>query len=342
MALRFGKLLREAGSRLPAALLRPLERPAALFFHGVERRIDDSRVQNNHHDLSQFFDICTQLARDFEVLPLDRLGAVLKAPERHRRAVFLMSDDGYRNTLGEAAEVLGRFGLPWTLFCSTRHIDTAERNPVFVARLFFLFVDSGKYDIENLSATLDIPDTEDRERLAEIWIARLRQLDAARADAAVAAMARALGERLSPLLQRFSSDSFLSWDEVRALASRGVEIGAHAHRHWPMHEGQSTDYLREQAALSRARVEAEVGPCRYFAYPFGNTSDVCRKAWHAVRDAGFDYAFTTLSGTLDASANPYLMPRYGLALQEARLASVVPVLRAGNARLAAWQRALAG
>lgn len=341
MALRFGKLLRDAGSLLPAALLRPLERPAALFFHGVEKRIDDSRVQNNHHDLSQFFDIAAQLSRDFEVLPLDRLGAVLKAPQRHRRAVFLMSDDGYRNTLDEAAQVLERFALPWTLFCSTRHIDTAERNPVFIARLFFLFVDSGKYDIENLSATLDIPHAEDRERLAETWIARLRLLDAARADAAVAAMEAALGERLSPLLKRFSSDAFLGWDGVRTLKARGVEIGAHAHRHWPMHEGQSTDYLREQAGLARARVEAEVGPCRYFAYPFGNTSDVCRAAWHAVRDAGYDYAFTTLSGTLDAAANPYLMPRYGLAPREHRLAAKLPMLRAGNARLAAWQRELA-
>jgi hypothetical protein len=32
------------------------------------------------------------------------------------------------------------------------------------------------------------------------------------------------------------------------------------------------------------------------------------------------------------------MPRYGLRLREPRIASVIPILRAGNARLTAWQR----
>jgi peptidoglycan/xylan/chitin deacetylase (PgdA/CDA1 family) len=146
---------------------------------------------------------------------------------------------------------------------------------------------------------------------------------------------------LPALLERFRSDRFLNWDEVRALKLRGVEIGAHAHLHWPMHGAQSRDYLIEQARLPRERIEAEVGPCRYFAYPFGNTPDICREAWQAVRDAGYEYGFTTLSGSLDASENRWLMPRYGLQLREPRLASVIPFLRAGNARLTAWQRQMA-
>ena len=46
--------------------------------------------------------------------------------------------------------------------------------------------------------------------------------------------------------------------------------------------------------------------------PFGDVEDVGRVAWHAVREAGYDYAFTTLSGTLDASADRFLLPRYGI------------------------------
>jgi hypothetical protein len=99
--------------------------------------------------------------------------------------------------------------------------------------------------------------------------------------------------------------------------------------------------VQEQASLSRARVEAEVGACRYFAYPFGNTQDVSRDAWQAVRDAGFEYGFTTLSGTLDASINPWLMPRYGLRAEEPRLASLISSLRMGNGRLTNWQKLIA-
>lgn len=335
-----GKKLRSCGSRLPAALVEPFGRPAALFFHGVERYIDDSRVQSNHHDFTAFSEIADFLKDNFDVLPLRVLGEVLRHPARHRRAVFLMADDGYANNLSEAAGILRERGLPWTVFLSTAHVDTAERSPVFLARLFMLFAPEGKYDIANLGS---IQLGAERENAADRWIARLVALDAGRAGEAVAAMCEALGQdTLAALLARFHSDAFLSWREIAELKAQGVEIGAHAHLHWPMHGGQSAAYLREQAALPRARIEAEIGPCRYFAYPFGNTADVCREAWQAVRDAGYEYAFTTLSGTLDASADPHLMPRYGLQPREPRLPSLVPFLRAGNGRLRAWQRQIGG
>jgi len=332
-----GRTLRETGSMLPPALVRAFNRPTALFFHGVEHRIDDSRVQSNHHDFAAFSEIAKFLKDNFDVLPLTMLEDVLRAPKRHRRSVFLMSDDGYANNLSVAHGVLRDFDLPWTLFVSTRHIDTAERNPAFLARLFFLFAPSAKYDIANLDAHLTLSDSEDRARTADRWVGALKALDAQRAQAALDSMHGQFAD-LTVLQHRYSSDAFLTWPEIVALKAEGVEIGAHAHLHWPMHGVQSAGYLREQAVLSRARIEAEVGPCRYFAYPFGNTGDVCREAWHAVRDAGYEYAFTTLSGSLDASTNRWLMPRYGLGLREPRLPSLVPFLRAGNARLAAWQR----
>jgi peptidoglycan/xylan/chitin deacetylase (PgdA/CDA1 family) len=210
---------------------------------------------------------------------------------------------------------------------------------MFEAALFHLFAKSGKYEIPNLG--LIVLGDSARAASADSWGGRLKALDAPHADEAVAAMRAALGEDvLAALTARFRSDRFLDWAGVKALKAQGVEIGAHAHRHWPMHGAQSLSYLREQAQLSRARIETELGECRYFAYPFGNVADVCRDAWHAVRDAGYEYAFTTLSGSLDASLNRLLLPRYGLRMQESRLPSLVPVLRTGNARLRAWQRQL--
>jgi peptidoglycan/xylan/chitin deacetylase (PgdA/CDA1 family) len=329
-----GGVLRAAVSRLPASIMRAAGRPVALFFHGVETRIVDPRVQTNHHDVIAFTQIAKFLKGSFDVLPFERITETLRHPQSHRRAVFLMCDDGYANNL-QAAEILKHYGLPWTLFVSTHHIDTADRSPVFTARLFFLFAPEGRYEIPNLGA-IELHDPN-REAIADRCAAQLKALDAARANEAVAAMQAALRD-LPQLLERFRSDAFLTWDQVRELKRQGVEIGAHADLHWAMHQRQSADYLREQATLSKARIEAEIGPCRAFAYPFGNTEDVCRAAWRAVRDAGFEYGFTTLSGSLDASANPYLMPRYGLRLREPRLPSVVPSLRLGNGRLAAWQR----
>jgi peptidoglycan/xylan/chitin deacetylase (PgdA/CDA1 family) len=329
-----GRIARATGTLIPAALARPFGAPAAVFFHGVETHLANPAIQANQHALAAFENIARLLKRDFDVLPLAALADVRKHPAKHTRALFLMSDDGYANTLNVAADVLRSFGLPWTLFVSTHHIDTGILNPMTTARAFFLLAPKGRYDIAPLG-TIDVQG--ERETLAAPMLRRLKNLDAVRADAAVAAMQAALNHAGIDVAHGFPSERFLSWDQIRQLDNRGVTIGAHADWHWPMHENQTADYLREQAVRPKHRIEEEVGPCRAFAYPFGQRSDIGRAAWQAVRDAGYSHAFTTIAGTLDAGSNEWLLPRYGLAPQEPNLAALLPVMRANNARLRQWQ-----
>jgi hypothetical protein len=93
--------------------------------------------------------------------------------------------------------------------------------------------------------------------------------------------------------------------------------------------------------VPREKIIAAIGSCRAFAYPFGNVGDISPQAWQAVRDAGYDSAFTTLSGSLDASVNRWLLPRYGLGARDAHLGALLPLLRAGNSRLTRWQKRMA-
>ena len=340
MPSRLGQMGRKLGEWIPPEVLRPLGRPSAVFFHGVEPDTADPRVQVNHHEADVFRAIALELKTYFDVLPLSALEDALARPERHRRTVFLMSDDGYANTLGVAAPILEDLGLPWTLFVSTEHIGTGLRNPAFLALLFYHYMPPGRYAVPHLpEQVLGGPET--RDVLARTGIGALKNLDMARGREAIDGIAWHLeGAGLSQLVEQFESEDFLDWTEVKALAGRGVEIGAHAHWHWPMNAAQTRAQLREQAQDSKARIEAEIGPCRAFAYPFGNTGDVCGEAWRAVRDAGYDFAFTTVSGALHGSANRFLLPRYGIGPSETHLASLIPLLSAGNARLSRWQRAL--
>ncbi|MGB8366314.1 MAG: polysaccharide deacetylase family protein [Rhizomicrobium sp.] len=335
-------MLRGLARWLPPGALRSFGRPVALHFHGVERRIDDPRIQRNHHTLDAFYAIAQALKRDFQVLPLTALAEAIKQPQRHARTVFLMSDDGYRNTLTVAADVLDGLGLPWTLFVSTHHIDTGELNPFTAARLFFTFAPEGRHLIPHLGGAVELGSDATRERACVRGLKRLRMLDIAHARQAIAAMRAAMPSALlASLTERFASERFLNWPQVAELAKRGVEIGAHAHWHWPMHKRRSATEIADEARIPRRRIEHQIGSCRYFAYPFGNVGDVTREAWHAVRDAGYDNAFTTLAGTIDGSTNPWLLPRYELRPRETHLRALAPMLRAGNLRLARWQRRMA-
>jgi peptidoglycan/xylan/chitin deacetylase (PgdA/CDA1 family) len=334
----FGSSLRAAVRQVPPAALKAFGRPAALFFHGVTREIRDPRIQINQHSADEFRRIARALKDNFDVLPLSALGDVLKKPEKNTRAVFLMSDDGYANTL-VAADILEELGLPWTLFLSTEHIETGDWNPLTLARLFIYSAPAGLYSFGGFEIELN----GDRAAAAAQAIARLRNGSAPAVRPVFAAMRKALMDaRLGHLFEDFASEDFLSWNQVAALAARGVEVGAHAHWHWPMNGAQDADYLREQAERPKQLITAKLGACRYFAYPFGNTGDISRDARRAVQEAGYEAAFTTLSGTLDGTHDRWLLPRYGIPLHEANIASVVPTLRAGNMRLRNWQRELMG
>jgi hypothetical protein len=170
-----GKLVRELGRWIPAGLLMPFARPAALFFHGVEPRIDDPVIQHNHHDVETFSAIARSLKDHFDILPLEAMDNVLADPGRYHRALFLMSDDGYAN-VQLAADVLEDLRIPWTLFLSTHHIDTGERNPMFLANLFFRHAPDGRYAVPHFGTTFELGD--ERDEIAEKGADFLRNLDA--------------------------------------------------------------------------------------------------------------------------------------------------------------------
>lgn len=333
-----GRAFREAARLMPQAAVLPFGRPAAVFFHGVESRIDDPGLQNNHHARDTFVTIARSLKERFDVLPLASLDDVLRQPDKHSRALFLMADDGYANAQA-TADILEEIGMPWTLFVSTQHIATGERSPMFRARAFLRYARIGEYVLPHIGRIDFLSRSRDGEE--ERVIALLKMLPAEQARETLSAMDTILADAgLGDLAALFPSDAFLSWDDVKSLAARGVAIGAHAHWHWPMNAHQSQDYLVEQAVMPKRLIEAEIGACTAFAYPFGNVEDVSRPAWQAVRDAGYSCAFTTLSGSLDASTSRFLLPRHGIGLHESSIASTVAMLRAGNRRLQRWQQNL--
>jgi peptidoglycan/xylan/chitin deacetylase (PgdA/CDA1 family) len=334
-------ILRQAARYVPVGPLRPFGRPVAIFFHGVAEHIRDPRIEINHHTLAAFRRSVARLKRDFQVLPLSSLDEVLKNPARHSRSVFLMSDDGYANTRA-AADILGEFGLPWSLFVSTEHIETGELNPLILARLFVHFAPEGEYGLPHIGARILLRHEEERSRIASRLLEALKRLPISKARAAVAAMKNAFDAgQLEELRTVFSTERYLTWADVASLSRRGVEIGAHAHWHWPMNAHQSDEEILLQATLPRAAIAQQVGRCNYFSYPFGNDGDVSPAARQAIREAGYTHAFTTLAGTLRSGLDPWLLPRYALKPDEPNLPALVPLLRLGDRRVDRIARKLA-
>lgn len=102
---------------------------------------------------------------------------------------------------------------------------------------------------------------------------------------------------------------FMSWEQIRELRDAGVTIGGHTATHLHM-AANSLERNRADIAQSNARYVSEVGAVpALFAYPFGEASTQVQAV---VREAGYTSAFGQHSGTLDASADSYYMPRFAL------------------------------
>lgn len=333
----FKPVARQFAKFVPEALVRPLTRPAVVYFHGVEAEGSDAEIERIHHRADLFAEIVTALNKTYTILPMRALGEVLRQPHLYRNCLFITFDDGYANNL-LAAQILQALAIPWTLFVSTDHIEKGEPDPIFMARLFFMYAGAGSYSLPYFRFHVRLGAWRQRRRMMDRGIAELKNLDAARAEECLMEMKARLGSaKLLDLIDSVRSKKFLTWDQVRSLRDQGAEIGSHACVHWPMHRDQSDAYLKEQAAISKSQIEANVGTCKYFAYPFGQRADCSVPAWRAVRDSGYDYAFTAIPGTLDASRNDWLLPRYGIGIHERAVTSIIPMLRANNRVFRRWQ-----
>jgi peptidoglycan/xylan/chitin deacetylase (PgdA/CDA1 family) len=135
---------------------------------------------------------------------------------------------------------------------------------------------------------------------------------------------RILSERelLSPHLEEMYSkvcalvgpmppSTLCNWSELRELARDGVHIGAHSVSHVRISQ-MSPVRQRFEIFESKRVLEANVGPCTSFAYPYGtaDTHDQCTLA--LVKDAGFSGAFTNHSDFVTSSSQNFALPRISL------------------------------
>jgi len=99
-------------------------------------------------------------------------------------------------------------------------------------------------------------------------------------------------------------------DQLRELAARGVDIGAHTVRHLNLAH-QAPEVLEAEVIGSRDDVAAWTGALpRGFSYPFGiPRHDVDAAAMKAVRQAGFDYAVVNQPTPVLADSDAFALPR---------------------------------
>jgi peptidoglycan/xylan/chitin deacetylase (PgdA/CDA1 family) len=126
----------------------------------------------------------------------------------------------------------------------------------------------------------------------------------------------------------------MSWDALGDLAARGIEIGSHtvSHPHLP----QLTDAeVRRELVDSKAEIEDELRrPCRFLAYPYGDSDG---RVHAAAAKAGYAAAFALRANPWHAEQ--FALPRVDIYRRDGTPRFALKAAPGGGASLAALRAA---
>jgi peptidoglycan/xylan/chitin deacetylase (PgdA/CDA1 family) len=163
------------------------------------------------------------------------------------RAVLITFDDGYRDNLENAMDVLGRHGYPAVLFVPIGYLDT----------------------------TLPLPH---EERLA----------------------------------QRGIVNRTIDWSDLPDIERGRIRVEAHGISHRPLADLEVDEAARE-IVLAKLKLEEALGrPVRAFAYVKGSEAHFKLVHLSLLRQAGYDIAFTSVSGANTPRTDPLRLHRYNV------------------------------
>jgi len=225
------------------------------------------------------------LSEETAVLNTEQAYAFLKGGRSsgRRPQVMITFDDGYVDNFTNAFPILKELGLSAVFFIPTAYVETTRR---FwwdrVARL----VNAGwRWDGE---VAAQENSAQAKRRLYDF----LKGLPAEQRDSLLDE-----GERQKGITRETNERVVMNWEEIKTLVENGREIGAHSHSHRNLAR-LSPDALKMELSEAKRILEEQLGRAiTTMSYPFGGRPDVTDQVKLAVREAGYDMAFSYMGGS---------------------------------------------
>ena len=256
--------------------------------------------------------ICAHLTRHFEPVSLS---AILDALDGKRalpdNAITITVDDGYRNFLLHGHPIFRRNRIPATLYAVTGFCD--GRLWLWPDQIEFGLRQTARRSLraplgdgEPMEVALRTPE----EKAAAIFrvTETLKEVPNDRRVAFLAEFGSLCGVDIPPGPP--PGREAMSWDELRAVASEGVEIGCHTETHPILSRLSNRLELEREIRGAKEHLEERLGfAVRHFCYPNGRAMDIGETAVCCVREAGFASAVSCTYGLNTAAAERFRILR---------------------------------
>jgi peptidoglycan/xylan/chitin deacetylase (PgdA/CDA1 family) len=249
-----------------------------LLFHSVSRPQEAQFLPSSLNCPPDVFENLLQLLREeASIVPLRQI--VLQTAPEH--AVALTFDDGFRDNFTAAWPLLQKHGVPATLFVATDAVGASALLPI---HKFYYLKQQERFAPP---PDLDIDSPARRQFVDGFCTTR--------------------GIKI-PLL---GGKLYASWDELRAMADGGIEIGAHTCSH-PWLVALSADEQQREIFGSKQVLEEQLGRAvTSFAYPYGYRHSFDASA-AAIVAGNFESAVLSVSES-DGAFDAQRLPRCNIA-----------------------------
>jgi len=255
------------------------------------------------------------LRRHYRMLHLEEALEELYAPSRdgkhrgdRRTPLALAFDDGYRDNYTHAFALACELQVPITIFLIPGYVESGDYFWWQEGKRLALRSQAEKVTVEGRTHQLDQP--EERDKLAQVIDTHLRRAGSvAEREAFLAAVREALAAP-SPVAGEEATLP-LTWAEIHEMDRSGwVSFGAHTMHHPILAYLSDPAEVQREVGECRTVLEQQLGhPVRTFAYPVGKPEHMGDTALRAVREAGYDWAVTTIYGANTPQSNPHQLRR---------------------------------
>src|SRR6266568_185582 len=255
------------------------------------------------------------LRRHYRMLHLEEALKELYTPpqdgkyRRDQRTLLVLTfDDGYRDNYMHAFALAQQFQVPITIFLIPGYVESGEYFWWLVSDQLVHHAQVDEVTIEGRTYGLRQPN--ERNLLTQAIDAHARHSrSVAEREAFLATVRQALAVPSSAPLEEAMQP--LTWAQVCEMEKSGwVSFGAHTMHHPILANLSDPAEVHREVTECRTVLEQHLGhPIRTFAYPVGKPENIGDHGLRSVRDAGYDWAVTTIYGTNTSQSNPHQIRR---------------------------------
>lgn len=286
----------------------PSNRLTVLIFHRVLAQRDE--LWPEEWVAAEFERVCQWMSEWFHVLPLDEAAERLAAGQLPPRAACITFDDGYADNQTIACPILSKHGLCATFFVSTGYLDGGRMwNDTITETMRCTQQGAMEFRGERLRSLSVLPaqSADDKRAGLRALIQLIKYMKPGERSEAIAELLEASGVSLEEL----PSNLMMRSEQVQALRTCGMQIGAHTVNH-PILARLGEAAAECEIGESRERLEALLGEkVGLFAYPNGRPGeDYSARDVAIVRRLGFTAAVSTASGVGSPKTDRFQLPRF--------------------------------